>query len=94
MTPACSSCGCTLEFTVGRELAMLTITRTVVDSSSVQSYGYDARTRTIQVFFHGGDVYEYYNRTPITWQNFQKAASKGQFVHEVLTPAGNYKQVR
>lgn len=69
------------------------INRTLVRSSNVRSYGYDPQTRTIQVQFTDGKIYEYYNRAPSVWRDFQLSQSKGSFVQNKLTPAGNYKRV-
>lgn len=85
--------GCDYLRTLGRELNMLQIMRTVVKSQNVRSIGYDKRSQTIQVQFHDGSIYEYYRRSVGVFRDFELSGSKGSFVAHRLTPNGNYKKV-
>lgn len=53
--------------------------REVVESSSVRSIGYDARTKTLEVQFNSGGVYRYAPVPDEVWLAFRRAPSKGQF---------------
>jgi hypothetical protein len=62
-------------------------------SSNVLGIGYDHRRETLRVWFVSGEVYEYYRRAWSVWRDFRAAQSKGRFVHQYLTPGGNYRRV-
>lgn len=52
-----------------------------VDSSQIQSAGYDAATQTLAVRFHSGkSVYHYQGVPPDVAQAFDEAESKGRFL--------------
>jgi hypothetical protein len=53
--------------------------RTPVKSSNIASVGYHSASRTLEVEFTSGNVYEYKNVTPATALAFRKAKSKGQY---------------
>lgn len=53
--------------------------REVVDSSSLRSVGYDAKTSTLEVEFHNGSVYRYRPVPKEMWQSLRKAPSVGQY---------------
>lgn len=53
--------------------------RTPVESSSLASVGYDAATRTLEVEFHDGDVYQYFNVPPVVYRDLIHAPSIGQY---------------
>ena len=56
--------------------------RVPVDSSNVASVGYDSTTQTLEVEFHGGRVYQYFDVPEPVYQSFLQASSKGQFLHQ------------
>ena len=53
--------------------------RKPMDSSAMRSAGYDDVTRTLEIEFPDGDVYDYFGVPPETWRAFEKAPSKGLF---------------
>jgi hypothetical protein len=56
----------------------------VAGSSNVASAGWCSTRFCVDVEFHGGVVYRYYNVSAKVWQDFLSAESKGQFVNGVL----------
>jgi hypothetical protein len=50
-----------------------------VDSSAIRSVGYDAKTRTLEVEFSSGAVYDYFGVSARLWASFLDAPSKGVF---------------
>jgi hypothetical protein len=50
-----------------------------VDSSAISSVGYDPRSRTLEVEFSSGAVYDYFGVTGRVWTSFLDAPSKGKF---------------
>lgn len=53
--------------------------RVPVSSSNLQSVGYDAATKTLEIRFDSGGIYQYLNVPPSTHQGLMSAASKGTF---------------
>jgi hypothetical protein len=53
--------------------------RKPVDSSAMRSAGYDEATRTLEIEFPDGDVYDYFEVPRETWRAFESAPSKGLF---------------
>jgi hypothetical protein len=51
-----------------------------VASSNLLSIGYDDTTETLEVEFHGGAVYQYYNVPEAIYNALMAAQSKGQFL--------------
>jgi hypothetical protein len=66
--------------------------RRSVSSSSVSSVGYDPKTRTLELEFHSGSVYEYSEVPPEVFQGLMEAPSKGRyFANEIR---GQYPSTR
>lgn len=67
--------------------------RDIVASSNVASVGYDEPSETLEVEFHSGSIYQYYNVNPDTYRQFMEAPSKGQFLNTYLKNAYPYSRV-
>jgi hypothetical protein len=61
-------------------------------SSNVARISYDETSSTIEVEFHNGSTYQYYEVGSNVWQDFKTAPSKGQFIHQYLK--GKYRYAR
>lgn len=55
--------------------------RTSVSSSNVASVGYDEETKTLEVEFHNGAVYQYHSVPKSEYQGLLHAASVGKYLH-------------
>jgi hypothetical protein len=53
--------------------------RDTVNSSSLTSVGYDVATETLEVEFHGGRIYQYYNVPQFTYETLMQQSSIGSF---------------
>lgn len=53
--------------------------RQAVQSESLKSVGYDPQTHTLEVEFHDGDVYLYFNVPPVVHRDLLAASSIGQY---------------
>jgi hypothetical protein len=53
--------------------------RRPVDSSAISSLGYDPESRTLEVEFRSGSVYDYFGVTARLFESFLEADSKGKF---------------
>lgn len=67
--------------------------RDPVGSSTIASIGYDEPTQTLEVEFHGGATYQYYNVSEETYNRLMQAPSKGQFLHYEIKRVHPYGRV-
>ena len=64
-----------------------------VESSSINSIGYDQTRRVLEIEFTGGDVYAYGDVPPIVYDRLMTAESKGRFVNYVIKPNFSYRKL-
>lgn len=67
--------------------------RTPVESSSLASAGYDARTSILEVEFHNGTVYRYFEVPKRVFNALMNAPSKGSFFNFRIKGVYRYKKV-
>ena len=60
------------------------MTKEYVDSSSLQSVGYNEEYQTLEVEFRNGAVYQYYNCPKLMYDELMNSPSKGQFFHSQI----------
>ncbi|MFL5816455.1 MAG: KTSC domain-containing protein [Conexibacter sp.] len=60
--------------------------RLSVESRAVESVGYDARTRTLEVEYVGGGVYRYRGVSQRVHETLMQAESHGEFVNRRIKP--------
>jgi hypothetical protein len=53
--------------------------RVQVQSSNLKSVGYDADTKTLEVEFHDGSLYQYYSVPAVVHRDLLNASSIGQY---------------
>jgi len=68
--------------------------RTPVCSSNIRSVGYDSASRTLEVEFHSGGIYQYSGVPEAIYQDFMRAASKGSYFHDHIKGRYPDRQVR
>lgn len=68
--------------------------RNPVHSSNILSVGYDPASRTLEVEFHSGGVYQYSGVPETVYQGFMRAASKGSYFHDHIKERYHFRQVR
>ena len=66
--------------------------RTPVDSSNIASIGYDEDTNTLEIEFHNGGVYQYFDVPFQVYDDLMEAASKGQYLAQQIK--GQYRYVK
>lgn len=54
--------------------------RTQVTSSNVRSVGYDGASKTLEIEFNNGSVYQYYNVPSSIHTGLMNAGSKGKYL--------------
>jgi hypothetical protein len=62
------------------------VRRRSVESSAIESVGYDARTRTLEIEYAAGGVYRYLGVPPRTYDLLLRADSRGAFVNRRIKP--------
>ena len=60
------------------------MTKEYVDSSTLQSVGYNEEYQTLEVEFRNGAVYQYYNCPKLMYDELMSAPSKGQFFNSQI----------
>jgi len=68
--------------------------RNPVRSSNIRSVGYAPASRTLEVEFHSGGVYQYSGVSETVYQGFMRAASKGSYFHDHIKDRYPCRQVR
>jgi len=58
--------------------------RILVESSNVKAVGYDVETKTLQVEFKSGGIYQYAGVQPEMYTDLLEADSIGRFVSQVI----------
>jgi hypothetical protein len=67
---------------------------TPVDSSLLESVGYDERAQTLEIAFDSGAVYHYLNVPEKVKDALLAAPSKGRFFNEHVRGAFAYRRIR
>lgn len=69
------------------------MTRQNVSSSNLRSIGYDSSTRTLEVEFISGSVYQYSNVPASVHSALMAASSHGQYFNANIRTSYSYRQV-
>ena len=62
-------------------------------SSNVYKIGYEAANSTLEVIFHNGGTYQYFDVPQNIWEAFKAAESKGKFLAESIKGQFRYAKV-
>jgi len=69
------------------------ITHRNVESSNLKSVGYDPTTRTLEIQFLSGSVYQYSGVPAGVYEALLAAPSKGQYFHRAIRLTYPFKKV-
>lgn len=67
--------------------------RIPVQSSNISSIGYNVDSKTLEIEFNDGSIYQYFDVPNPIWESFQNADSKGQFLHQNIKGIYRYSRV-
>lgn len=67
--------------------------RTPVSSSNLRSVDYDEGSRTLEIEFHSGGVYEYYDVPAEVFDELVQAGSRGGYFHEHVRGQYEFRQI-
>jgi len=68
--------------------------RQLVDSSNIRSIGYDSRSQTLEIEFHSGGIYQYFNVLKSTYNGLTAASSCGSYFHRHIKDQYRWTQIR
>ena len=87
------SVGALLNFPIGISANPLAMPRRPVRSSNITSIGYDAASHTLEVEFHTGSVYQYYNVPESVYRGLMNASSHGSYLAQYVKEVYRYREV-
>jgi phosphoribosylpyrophosphate synthetase len=64
------------------------MSREPIDSSVIASMGYAAARRILEIEFHSGDIYDYFDVPEQEYVAFRSAESKGTYLNQIFKPRG------
>ena len=67
--------------------------RTSVNSSNLMSVGYDSKSLTLEIEFHGGSVYQYFDVPEHEHQEVMQAGSHGTYFNANIRNDYRYTKV-
>ncbi len=67
--------------------------RIAVDSTNLESVGYDSQSLVLEIEFKRGGIYQYYDVPEYLYVELMGAGSKGTFLNENIKSTYNYSQV-
>ena len=68
--------------------------RKVVVSSNIHSVGYEDETKTLEIEFHSGRVYQYYSVPRVIYEALMNASSHGKYFHAFIRDVFSYQRIR
>lgn len=68
--------------------------RIAVESSNLASVGYDEATKTLEIQFHSGGIYQYDDVEKEVYDELMNADSKGRYFLHEIKGAYSYRRVR
>lgn len=67
--------------------------RKQVDSSNIASIGYDEDSSTLEIEFHSGAVYQYFDVPLVVYYGLWEAISKGEYLAQHIKGQFRYVKV-
>lgn len=67
--------------------------RQSVQSSNLRSIGYDQNANILEIEFHGGSIYQYFNVPENIYLALMKAVSKGTYFYDNIKQCYKYKRI-
>ncbi len=67
--------------------------RDSVESSNLNSVGYDPKTKTLEIEFHEGGVYQYFDVPADIHQELISAPSKGKYHHKFIKNVYSFQKI-
>lgn len=68
--------------------------RNYVRSSNLRSVGYDADSMTLEIEFHSGGIYQYFNVPSHIYEGLMRAGSHGTYFANYIKERYRFRRVR
>ena len=68
--------------------------RQPVSSSNLSSIGYDSESHTLEIEFHSGGVYQYFDVPQQIWDELMRASSHGSYFHRHVKDRYRWAKIR
>ena len=68
--------------------------RQSVSSSNIRSIGYDTESRTLEIEFHSGGIYQYFNVPESVYNALMSASSHGSYFHRHIKDQYQWTKIR
>ncbi len=65
-----------------------------VSSSNIRSIGYDSESQTLEIEFHSGGIYQYFNVPKSTYNELMSASSHGSFFSRQIKDQFEWTQIQ
>lgn len=68
--------------------------RQSVRSSNIKSIGYDLKSKTLEIEFHDGGVYQYFDVPESVFNSLMSASSHGSYFHKYIKDKYRWTKIR
>ena len=68
--------------------------RQTVSSSNIRSIGYVSKSQTLEIEFHSGGIYQYFNVPESIYNALMSASSHGSYFHHNIRDRYRYEKIR
>jgi len=68
--------------------------RQPVSSSNIRSIGYDSKSKTLEIEFHSGGIYQYFNVPKSVHTGLISASSHGSYFHRHIKDRYQWTKIR
>jgi len=68
--------------------------RQPVSSSNIRSIGYDSKSQTLEIEFHSGSIYQYFDVPESIYNALMSASSHGSFFHRHIKGRFRWTKIR
>jgi len=68
--------------------------RQPVSSTNIRSIGYDPESKTLEIEFHSGGIYQYFEVSPSVYRALMSASSHGKYFHRHVKNVYRYVKIQ
>ncbi len=65
-----------------------------VSSTNIRSIGYDVDSKILEIEFHAGGVYQYFNVPQTIYSSLMGASSHGSYFHKYIKGKYEYRKIQ
>ena len=68
--------------------------RQSVSSSNIKSVGYDSKSKILEIEFHSGGIYQYFNVPESIYNGILSASSHGSYFHRYIKDKYQWSKIK